>query len=156
MNFINLEFLLLLFSALSILFLLIYTRKNNKTNQMNRLFSYVLFCILIISFGVISQAIGNYIYNINPIYFEYIIYVGTCFLPVALYFTSLTFSSTKVQYSNKHILFFIVPIISLVLLWTNNYHNLFYIKYSSNINETLYGNYFYIHTIYTYLMFFLF
>ena len=41
-----------------------------------------------------------------------------------------------------------------MLLWTNNYHNLFYIKYSSNINETLYGNYFYIHTIYTYLMFF--
>ena len=154
MSFINLEFLLLLFSALSILFLLIYTRKNNKTNQMNKLFSYVLFCILIISFGVISQAIGHYIYHINPIYFEYIIYVGTCFLPVALYFTSLTFSSTKVQYSNKHILFFIIPIISLVLLWTNNYHNLFYIKYSSNINETLYGNYFYIHTIYTYLMFF--
>ena len=106
MSFINLEFLLLLFSALSILFLLIHTKKSNKTSQINKFFSYVLICILIISFGVIAQAIGYYRYGINPIYFEYIIYIGTCFLPVALYFTSLAFSKTKVEYNKYHRLLF--------------------------------------------------
>lgn len=153
MSFINLEFLLLLFSALSILFLLIYTRKNNKTSQINKLFSYVLFCILIISFGVIIQAIGYYVYDINPIYFEYIIYIGTCFLPVALYFTSIAFSSTKIQYNKYHILLFIIPILSLLLLWTNDKHHLFFTNYSFNLNEMQTGKYIIVHYIYTYSLF---
>ena len=153
MNFINLEFLLLLFSALSILFLLMYTKKNNKTSQINKHFSYVLFCILIISFGVIAQSIGYYVYDINPIYFEYIIYIGTCFLPVALYFTSIAFSSTKIQYSRYHILLFIIPIISLLLLWSNDKHHLFFTNYSFNLNEMQTGQYINVHYIYTYGLF---
>ena len=152
MHFINLEFLLLLFSALSILFLLIYTKKNNKTSQINKFFSYVLFCILIISFGVIAQAIGYYIFNVNPIYFEYIIYIGTCLLPVALFFTSVAFSKTKLQYNKYYILLFVVPITSLFLLWTNDKHHLFFTNYSFNLNEMQTGKYIIIHYIYTYAL----
>ena len=152
MNFINLEFLLLLFSALSILFLLIHTKKSNKTSQINKFFSYVLICILIISFGVIAQAIGYYKYGIDPIYFEYIIYIGTCFLPVALYFTSLAFSKTKVEYNKYHRFLFIIPVISLLLLWTNDKHHLFFVNYSFNLNEMQTGNYIIIHYIYTYAL----
>ena len=152
MNFINLQFLLLLFSAFSILFLLIYTKKSNKTSQINKLFFYVLLCILIISFGVIAQAIGYYVFDINPIYFEYIIYIGTCMLPVALYFTSLAFSRTKLQYNKYYILFFIIPIISLLLLWTNDKHHLFFTNYSFNLNEIKTGKYIIIHYLYTYAL----
>ena len=141
MDFINLEFLLLLFAALSILFLMVYVKRNNRTNQINKCFFYVLLCILIISLGVITQAIAYNMYDINPIYFEYIIYIGTCFLPVALYFTSLAFSKTKLQYKKYYILLFVIPILSLILLWTNNSHNLFFQNYSFNLNEIITGKY---------------
>ena len=129
MDFINTQFLLLAFSALLTFGLMIYVKKSNKTNQINNLFFYVLLCTFIISVGVLSQAIGNYVFNINPIYFEYIIYIGTCFLPVALYFTSIAFSKTKLQLTRAHMLLFIIPITTLFMLYTNNSHHLFYKNY---------------------------
>ena len=153
MNFINTQFLLLVFSALLTLGLMIYVKRSNKTSQINKLFFYVLLCTFIISFGVICQAIGYYMMGINPIYFEYVIYIGTCFLPVALFFTSLSFANTKIKFKRIHIILFVIPIISLIAVWTNNYHNLFYSNYSLNLNENKYGPYAYIHLIYTYSIF---
>ena len=153
MNFINTQFLLLVFSALLTLGLMIYVKRSNKTSQINKLFFYVLLCTFIISFGVICQAIGYYMMGINPIYFEYVIYIGTCFLPVALFFTSLSFANTKIKFKRIHIILFVIPIISLIAVWTNNYHNLFYSNYSLNLNENKYGPYAYIHLLYTYSIF---
>ena len=150
MNFINTQFLLLVFSALLIFGLMIYIKKSNKTSQINKLFFYVLLCTFIISFGVICQAIGYYVMGINPIYFEYVIYVGTCFLPVALFFTSIAFSKTKLQITRGYLLLFIIPILTLLMLWTNESHHLFFKNYSFNLNETIIGNYVIIHYLYTY------
>lgn len=153
MNFINTQFILLLFSTLLTLGLMVYVRKSNKENQINKLFFYVLLCTFIIAIGVICQAIGSNLFNINPIYFEYIIYIGTCFLPVALFFTSLSFANTKIKFKRIYFILFIIPIISLLAIWTNNYHKLFYSNYSLNLNENTYGPYAYIHMIYTYGLF---
>ena len=126
MNFVNTQFFLLIISALLTLILMIYVKKNNKASQINKLFFYVLLCTFIIAIGVIFQAIGYYVFNINPIYFEYIIYIGTCFLPVALFFTSLAFSKTKFQLVRWHLILFFVPILTLIVLFTNNLHHFFY------------------------------
>lgn len=153
MNFISIPFLLLILSSLSIIITMIYVKKNkNRNNQINKAFYYVLLCILIISLGVIFQSIGYYIFNINPIYFEYIIYIGTCFLPVALFLTSLIFSKTRIYFNKFYLLLFIIPIISLILLWTNDIHNLFFTNYSLNLNENIYGPYAIIHILYTYIL----
>lgn len=153
MNFVNTQFFLLIISALLTLILMIYVKKNNKTSQINKLFFYVLLCTFIIAIGVIFQAIGYYVFNINPIYFEYIIYIGTCFLPVALFFTSLAFSKTKFQLVRWHLILFFVPILTLIVLFTNNLHHFFYKSYSSNMNDMVYGWYLYVHIIYTYGLF---
>ena len=153
MNFISIPFLLLILSSLSIIITMIYVKKNkNRNNQINKAFYYVLLCILIISLGVIFQSIGYYIFNINPIYFEYIIYIGTCFLPVALFLTSFIFSKTRIYFNKFYLLLFIIPIISLILLWTNDIHHLFFTNYSLNLNENIYGPYAIIHILYTYLL----
>lgn len=153
MNFVNTQFFLLIISALLTLILMIYVKKNNKASQINKLFFYVLLCTFIIAIGVIFQAIGYYVFNINPIYFEYIIYIGTCFLPVALFFTSLAFSKTKFQLVRWHLILFFVPILTLIVLFTNNLHHFFYKSYSSNMNDMVYGWYLYVHIIYTYGLF---
>ncbi len=46
----------------------------------------------------------------------------------------------------------VIPILSLVVLWTNDLHHLFYIQYSSSFTDTIYGPYFYVHSVYTYLL----
>ena len=70
MSFVTIPFILLTITTISICFLIYYTKKHSKNNQLNKSFSYVLLCILIISLGVIFQAIGYNMLHISPIYFE--------------------------------------------------------------------------------------
>ncbi len=89
-----------------------------------------MICVLVICLGVIFQDILSKNFNWNPWNFEKFIYIGTCFLPVAIFFTGLIFAKTKITFKKRYLLFFIVPALSLIVLWTNDYHHLFYKTYS--------------------------
>ncbi len=43
--------------------------------------------------------------------------------------------------------------VSILLLWTNEFHHLFYLEYSTDFASTKFGKYFNVHYIYTYVMF---
>lgn len=147
---IDINFWLLLISILLTVGLFIYISKQKKNKQLNRVFLLNLVCTLIISIGVLCQYICSSLYDVPAILFENFIYIGTCFLPISIYFTGLTFTNTKIKFKKRYLLLFIVPILSLLVLWTNNIHHLFYITYSSSFLDTEYGPYFYIHTVYSY------
>lgn len=148
----TLPFCMLLISFIMILFLLLYVLHTKNRNQLKIVFTLDLICVFIICFGVIVQVICNKLFNVPAIFFENFIYIGTCFLPVCVYFTGLVLENTKLKLNKFHLLLLIVPLLTLIVLWTNNIHHLFYTHYSSNINECEYGSYKSIHDIYTYLM----
>ena len=155
MQLINVEFILLLISTISIMLLLVNIIRKRPLSQLKKAFISVLGCILVICIGVIAQLVCTTFFEIEPIHFENFIYIGTCFLPVALCFTAIIFKNTKIKFDKRYILLFIIPILTLIILYTNRYHNLFYKTYSSNMNEMVFGSYFYVHTIYTYGLFFI-
>lgn len=150
MKLINTEFILLIISTLSILVLMYTIIKKKPLSQLQRAFATVLTTVLIISIGVILQLVFTTFGNAEPIIFENFIYIGTCFLPVALFFVAIIFKNTKIRFKKKYLLLVIIPLLTLAVLYTNKYHHLFYKVYSTNLNEMVYGPYFYIHTIYTY------
>ena len=154
MTLINVEFILLLISTFSIILLLGNIMRKRPLSQLKKAFACVLGSVLIICVGVIAQLFCTEFWKIEPIYFENFIYIGTCFLPVALFFTAIIFKDTKIKFSKSYLILFIIPILTLAILYTNQYHNLFYQTYSSNLNEMVFGSYFYVHTIYTYVLFF--
>ncbi len=143
----------LICTTLLILYLCLFIKSNKHQAQIKNAFVYTLVCLLICCIGLIAQILFSEKLNINPIYFDYFVYIGTCFLPVAFFFIGLPFAKTKVSFKKSYLLLFIVPIISLLVLWTNDYHHLFYKQYSTNIDNTVFGPYFYVHTAYTYLLF---
>lgn len=145
----NIYFLLLIFSTILIILLLMYQHKKS-VQQLRRLFTFSLICVLIICVGVLVQSIFSTCFDINPIYFENFIYIGSCFLPVALFFTALSFKNTIIKFKKIYLLLFIVPITTLIVLFTNNLHHAFYVHYSENLNEMVYGWYLNVHIIYTY------
>jgi len=152
MQLINVEFILLLISTFSTILLIGNIVRKRPLSQLKKAFVSVLGCILVICMGVIAQLVGTTFLEIEPIHFENFIYIGTCFLPVALFFTAIIFKNTKIKFNKKYILLFIIPILTLLILYTNEFHNLFYKTYSSNMNEMVFGSYFYIHTVYTYAL----
>ena len=147
---IDTEFILLVISTLSIILLMGNIMRKKPVSQLQNAFATVLLTVLAISVGVISQLVCTSFFNIEPIYFENFIYIGTCMLPVALFFVAIIFKNTKIRFKRKYLLLFIIPFLTLTVLYTNQYHHLFYKVYSSNLNEMVYGPYFYIHSIYTY------
>lgn len=153
---ISIPLFLLMLSTLSIVITLIYVLRTKGRSQLKTIFCVDLICVLVICLGVIFQDILSKYFSWNPWNFENFIYIGTCFLPVAIFFTGLIFAKTKITFKKKYLLFFIVPALSLIVLWTNDYHHLFYKIYSYlYLSDCKVGPYMIIHNIYSYILLFL-
>lgn len=145
---------LILLSISDILIILVYRYiKKNQKSQLSKAFSFVLLCMFVWCTSLLLQILAINFTEISPIYIDYIVYIGICFLPVSLFFLALVFAKTKIKLENWYLLLFVIPILSLIILWTNDFHNLFYITYSINSTDAVFGPYFTIHTLYTYLLF---
>ena len=147
-NFFTLIVLFISFLTTAVLSVVIL--KKIAKSQLRTWFLLTIACLLICDIGLIGQILFSEKLGIPPVYFDYFVYIGTCFLPVCLLFTSIVFSKTKIKFRKIYLLLFVVPILSLLILWTNDFHHLFYIKYSINLNETLYGPYLVVHSVYSY------
>lgn len=143
---------LIIAMVVSIISLLIIKNKIKKS-QLKTAFMRMYICMIIMCMGPILQILFADKLNIKPIYFEYFTYIGNCLLPVAFLFVGIIFSKTKIKSSKKYGLLFIIPIISLLVLWTNDYHKLFFERYSIYSIDTIYGPYASIYSAYTILLF---
>ena len=149
----NIQLLTSLIIATIINFIVtIYLAKEKRKNQLSKIFICTLILLAIWSIGLILQIALAEPLNIEPIYFDYIVYIGACFVPVTVFLIGLIFANTKIKFKKKHLLLFVVPIISLLVLWTNDYHHLFYKNYSVDFQVNEYGPYATIHNIYSYLL----
>ena len=143
---------LLIISLLTNLVITFVIMKRTHGNQLQKYFLGTLICISICLVGQICQILFSKKYNIQPVYFDYFVYIGTVFLPVFILLTGLTLYKTKIDITNKIYLLFVVPIITLLVIWTNDLHHLFYINYSTSIADTDFGIYSVVHNFYSYLL----
>ena len=133
-------------------FLIVYLSKKKSKNQLNKVFILALSLLILWSIGLIAQITLSGPLNIEPIYFDYFVYIGACLVPVAVFFMGLIYANTKIEFKKRYLLLFVIPIISLIVLWTNDYHHLFYEHYSIDFQENVYGPYATIHNIYSYVL----
>ncbi len=147
---VDLNLVMLILSTIIILVLFFYIRRRTIKNSITNIFFTTIVLMLIWIVPLIYQILYMHKFDdVNPILFDYVAYVGICFLPVSIFFVSQIFINTKVKLKKFRILF-IIPMISLILLWTNDSHHLFYKEYSTNINDAVLGSYMNVHIIYTY------
>ena len=135
--------------------LILYLTKAKRKNQLSKAFICALILLVLWLIGLIMQITLSKPLNIEPIYFDYFVYVGACLVPIAVFFIGLIFANTKIVFKKKYLLLFIVPILSLIVLWTNDYHHLFYESYSVDFQKNVYGPYATIHNIYSYILLFI-
>ena len=152
-NIFDFSFILLVFSTLLTLFLFRYILKNKPIVQLQKLGAYCFICLFIMCMGLIIQKLCYIAFDINPVYFEPLVYIGTCFLPVMFFLVAKCFQNTKINFTKKTALLFVIPAINILIIATNNYHFLFYKIYSFNLNEMVYGPVMYLHLAYTYGIF---
>ncbi len=132
---------------------LIYLLKKISRTQLQQIFAVNLILLVVSFLFMFLQMQFSSSLNIAPIYFDYFSYIGIIFLPISLYFTALIFINTKIRFKARYLLMFVIPMISLLALWTNDVHHLFFKEYNINLEECSFGPFFIIHEIYSYFIY---
>ena len=152
----NLQYLIIMIISeiviASIAFLI--HRKNSNKDQITRIFNFILGSMFIWTLSLIFQIIFQDT-SIPPLLFECFAAFGACFIGVYILLLGLVFSKTKITFSKKYLLLFIIPILTTILMFTNDFHHLMYKVYSTDLNTTVYGPYMTVHSLYTYLTVFI-
>jgi signal transduction histidine kinase len=129
------------------MFLGIYLIKIKNKKPIHYAFLGSIISTFIWSFGTFLIALTN-----NPsIFFVYFYFIGICFIPVAFLFLGLLFAYTKIEFNWKYKLLFVFPIVDYLMVITNEYHHLFFIKYSHINALKVCGVFYYIHTTISYI-----
>jgi signal transduction histidine kinase/heme/copper-type cytochrome/quinol oxidase subunit 4 len=147
----DIYFILLHMSSLLTLLLFFYILKKRSKSQIHYAFLGNLGFMFIWSFAVLLRQYMHIFHNSDGKALMIVSYIGVCYIPVTLLLTGLIFAHTKIKFSWKYYLLFIPPTVSLFILLTNDLHNLFYLKYSFFDDQIVYGKYFMVHSIYSYI-----
>lgn len=143
----------LIISCIISLSLILYLGTKNKKNQFQKIFIIDVILVFCCCFLLLTQKYFCDNFDIDPIIFEWFIYIPSCFLPVSILFTGIIFANTKIKFKRRYVLIFIIPILSIIMLWTNDLHHFVYVEYSTNFDENIFGNYYYINNIYTIILY---
>lgn len=148
--FFNTTGFLMLIALLSVIFMFGSLLRNSKKTLIIKEFIILFLLLIIHSFGLILQILYSQT-TVPPIYFDYITYISAVFIPVIFTYIGKTYSDNTLNIK-KYLWLTIIPIISLLVLWTNELHNLFYKHYDIVISNVTYGTYFYVHMVYSYAL----
>lgn len=143
-------FILSHFSLISCIALGYYTAKRTKRSQLRVAFFALFFIILIWNIGSLLEAYYRIAYGFSNMIFVDICYFGICFAPVAILFLGMAMSRPHFEPKPVYTAVLIVPVISFIVVCTNEYHSLFFKVFSTRSTEAVYGLYYYWHSIYSY------
>lgn len=147
----NFNYLIILLFSDILIFFLFFALKKQKRNQITTCFYTILVLMFIWTLSLTLQILFQN--KIRPVLFEYLAAFGAEFIPVAFLSLGLIFAKTKIIFNKKSFLLLLIPIVSLLLMLTNDFHHLYYITYSTSLSETVYGPYMTVHSIFSYTLF---
>lgn len=149
--FFDVSFLLLLISLITmvVVFVLIVRIRNKK--QIHYVFGSLLASGFLWTFGYGGMFLIYNLYGYNSLLFVNITITGIVLTPVFIFLLGYTFANTKAIPGFVNLLIFLIPVISLILVYTNNYHHLFYVFFSAeNTTYRVFGGWNIIHIAYSY------
>jgi len=130
-----------------VVLIIIWFRLKNKKQIHYSFLSVIIFTLFWSAMRLIQIFVET---NNHIVILEKLVYVGVCLLPISLMMTGIVFAKTRVNFSWKLLLLYIVPAISLAIIFTGHYQQLFIIKASFISTQFEYGPYYLFHEIYSY------
>ena len=142
--------LLLFVTLLATITLAFFTRKKKK-EELYSLFRmlFILLSIHVFALILLFYFKDSFVNEENLLFIDGISYISTCTLPVVLYFIALKYDDKDANL-NKYWYLFIIPVLTIIIIYTNPMHHLFCKNYSINVSDVGLGPYFYVHMVYTY------
>jgi two-component system, NtrC family, sensor histidine kinase HupT/HoxJ len=150
--FTHFDFILINLSLIFLIFVFVFVIRMKGKGQIHYAFLVLMVTTFIWGSGTVILYYG-YLTGM-PIYFPAVCtaYIGLILTPIPALYIGLIFAKTKIRIKWTHGALLIIPIMSIVMLLTNNYHHLFYkvLSYETLTQSDSLGSYFIIHTLYSY------
>ena len=147
------SFILLIATAIIETVFLLYIRKRvEKENTSLKYFICLVFCMIMWCIILDIQIfIIDFISPSKAIYSDYIVYIFVVLMPVFLLLFAYSELTGKTRIERWQLSLFILAFFNLIMIWTNDFHHLFYVRYSTEFSNTVFGPfYIYAYCIYIY------
>ena len=147
------ELIAMIISEFLIIGLLFFTRKQKK-GRIKNVFIVILSLMIIWTTSMIMQILFQNT-QVNSYVFEKFAAFGAVPMSLAVLLWGVIFSNPNFKLKWYHYFLFIIPVTTIIITLTNEYHNLFVKEYSTTYNGTVWGPYFPIHSISSYAYIFI-
>ena len=89
--------------------------------------------------------------DVQMIFWENMSYFGITTVPVSMLVLAKSYAQSGSGLTKKYYLLYLIPLITMIVIWTNPLHGLFFQQYPIGNQEPAYGIYFYFHAAYSYI-----
>ena len=105
--------------------MLCYVILGKEKKTLNRVFTAIILELVVWNAAVLA---GTYTtYNIQlTVFVDNFAYFGAAFVPVTMLMLGLAYQTSFRHFSWYHALLYIPPVITMIVIFTNNFHHLFY------------------------------
>lgn len=145
----DLPVIIVLMTMVGLVFMGVYVLAMKNKSIMTYLIALSIIQIITWDFAVIMSGFSDSFQTV--LFWDKVTYLGSSFIAVMLVLIAIAFGSNGVGFKKKHLLLFVIPVLTQIILWTNDHHHLFYVYFNPLTREFTPGLYFYVHAIYSYL-----
>jgi len=137
-------------SALLCIGMIVVVARKYQHSQMRTAFLITLCFMSVWCAGTLLEMDYRIITGATNMLFINICYIGICFVPVAILYLGKVIFHPDWQPRLKHAALLIIPLTSVIIVFTDPLHHLFFKHFSLYSADAVYGAYYYFHSIYSY------
>ena len=143
-------FILVHVSLLLSIGMIVMVLRKSRRSQIRTAFLVTLGVMTIWNIGTLLEMDLRAATGVEHVFFINLCYIGICLAPIAILYMGKVIMCLDWQPEPRHALFLIIPVVSIVMVFTNSLHHLFFVNLSLSSSEAVYGAYYYFHSFYSY------
>ena len=124
-----------------------------RKSQPSQVRTAILIMLIIVVISTINDILLIKIFtatNVINTFFVKFSSIGSSLMPVSLLYLGKVILHPDWRPKLRHSIFLVVPLISIIMMFTNDLHHLVFIDFSLSSSETVYGAYYIFHSVYSY------
>ncbi len=134
----NYSFAILIVAAITIIIFIVFMSRQ-QTRLIHKIYFGIAGVLGIWIFGVIAIKLTDESNTFMLWFWDAVTNIGSAFAPFLALFLAFAFSRGWERIPKKYLALFLLPLGSVILVWTNPFHHLFYRQFSIHITDIEFG-----------------
>jgi len=130
--------------------MIVVVTRRCRPSQIRTAFLIMLYVMIFWNVGTLLEVDFRMATGVTYMPLINICYIGIFFAPIAILYLGKAILQPDWRIKPVHAVFLIIPFISIVVMFTNPLHNLFFVDFSLFSSKAVYGTYYYFHALYSY------